>query len=88
MPPSFPSPCGREQETADAIMHWQLGGGGVDGPDRAVALKRTFEYIEDKLCDVTLVFGVTKSATSSLTTTSCYSSRAVATYASVAHFRY
>ena len=36
-------------------MHCQLGGGEVDGPQRAAALKRTFEY---KLCHVTLVFGV------------------------------
>ncbi|CAM9763170.1 unnamed protein product [Ascophyllum nodosum] len=47
-----------EQEMAAAMMHCQLGGGEVDGPERAAALKRTFEYIEDKLCDVTLVFRV------------------------------
>ena len=41
-----------------AIIHCQLKGGEVDGPERAAALKRTFEYIENKLCDVTLVFGV------------------------------
>ena len=58
MPANFPSLCGRKQEMADAIVHCQLGEGEVDGPERAAALKRTFEYIEDKLCGVTLVFGV------------------------------
>ena len=45
-----------EQEMVAAIMHCQLGGEEVDGPEHAAALKRTFEYIEDKLCDDILVF--------------------------------
>ncbi|CAB1109534.1 unnamed protein product [Ectocarpus sp. CCAP 1310/34] len=43
-----------EQEMTAAIMFCQMGGGEVDGPERAAALGRTFEYIEDKLCDVGL----------------------------------
>ncbi|CAB1104701.1 unnamed protein product [Ectocarpus sp. CCAP 1310/34] len=47
-----------EQEMTAAIMFCQMGGGEVDGPERAAALGRTFEYIEGKLCDVINVFGI------------------------------
>ena len=62
------------------------GGGGGDGPQRAVALKRTFEY---KLCEVTLVLSAfTRFTTRSPTTASSYSSPTVAICASAAHSRY
>ena len=41
-----------EQEVGAAILYCQLGGKEIDGPERAEALKRTFEYIAEKLCDV------------------------------------
>ena len=47
-----------EEEMAATVTYYQLGGGGVDGPCRAASLKRTLEYIEDKLFDATPVFGV------------------------------
>ncbi|CAB1120055.1 unnamed protein product [Ectocarpus sp. CCAP 1310/34] len=47
-----------EQEMTAAIMFCQMGGGEVDGPERAAALGHTFEYIEGKLCDVIYVFGI------------------------------
>ena len=46
-----------EQEMAAARMHCKLGGEGVNGPERAAALKRTFEYMDEKVYDVTLIFG-------------------------------
>ena len=47
-----------EQEMTAAITFCQMGGGEVDGPERAAASGRTFEYIEDKLCDAIYVFGI------------------------------
>ena len=50
-----------EQEMGAAILYCQLGGEEIDGPERAEALKRTFEYIAEKLCDVVFVFQVCES---------------------------
>ncbi|CAB1105779.1 unnamed protein product [Ectocarpus sp. CCAP 1310/34] len=47
-----------EQEMTAAIMFCQMGGGEADGPERAAALGRTFEYIEGKLCGVIYVFRI------------------------------
>ena len=49
-----------EQEMGAAILYCQLGG-EIAGPERAEALKRTFEYIAEKLCDVVFVFQVCES---------------------------
>lgn len=38
-----------------AAMFGGIGGEGPDGPDRARALQRSFEYVEDKLLDVDAV---------------------------------
>eukprot|EP00904_Undaria_pinnatifida_P011765 jgi/Undpi1/7719/HiC_scaffold_23.g10192.m1 len=43
------------------ILYCQLGGEEIDGPERAEALKRTFEYIAEKLCDVVFVLQVCES---------------------------
>ena len=53
-------PIALRTRTRDGRRHNALPArrGEADGPERAAALKRTFEYIEDKLCEVTLVFGV------------------------------
>ena len=50
-----------EQEMGVAILYCQLGGEGIAGPERAEALKRTFEYIAEKLCDVFFVSQVCES---------------------------
>ena len=50
-----------EQEMCAAILYYQLGGKEIDGPERAEALKRTFENIAEKLCDVVFVFQVCES---------------------------
>lgn len=47
-----------EQEMVAAVLFCQMGGGEVDGPERAAALQRSFEYIGNKLCDVSYVFGI------------------------------
>ena len=49
-----------EQEMGKAILYCQLGG-EIAGPERAEALKRTFKYIAEKLCDVVFVFQVCES---------------------------
>ena len=49
-----------EQEMGAAILYCQLGG-EIAGSERAEALKRTFEYIAEKLCDVVFVFQVCES---------------------------
>ena len=43
------------------ILYCQLGGKEIDGPERAEALKRTFEYVAKNTYDVVFVFRVCES---------------------------